>query len=283
MKKTLYMVAVCAFIVSLAFGTAFAADFRIGIMQDAPGDAQKYKPIADYLAKKHVAVSFVTAKDYPSAAEMFSKGQVDAMFSGSGVAGSLIIKEVATPVVRPVGADGISTYWAVVLAPKGAPKFKGTADYFKGKKVMFVKLASSGEFYFRSLDGAQNSGATILPAASHGAAIDALNKGQADVAIVKNRVWDKVAKDNAGIEKIGEDRGENPDSTLMVSKKADAAVVKAVSDALLAVEADASAEAKAVKDSLKIKGFIKTTEKDFAHNLTLLKKAGVTKSFAFSF
>jgi tRNA A37 methylthiotransferase MiaB len=38
-----------------------------------------------------------------------------------------------------------------------------------------------------------------------------------------------------------------------------------------------------VKDSLKIKGFIATTDKDFKHTLELLKKAGVTRDFGFKY
>ena len=52
------------------------------------------------------------------------------MFSGSGIAGCMIIKDLAYPVVRPVSNGGWSTYWAVVLAPKGSPRFTQDAAYF---------------------------------------------------------------------------------------------------------------------------------------------------------
>ena len=132
-------------------GTGEAAELKIAIMQAQAGDARKYQPLLDYLAKKGIPASFITAANYQAAAEMFSKGQADAMFSGSGVAGSMIIKGVAVPLVRPVGQDGISTYSAVVIAKKGATKFTGSPDYFAGKKVIFTALASAGEFYYRSL------------------------------------------------------------------------------------------------------------------------------------
>lgn len=279
-------VILCVAVVALLCGTALAADqFKIALMQDEAGAAQKFQPLLTYLEKKGISATFVMAKDYPAAARMFGAGEVDAMFSGSGIAGSMIIKEVAYPVVRPVGKDGNSTYWAVVLAPKGSPKFTGSSDYFKGKKVIFCSLASSGEFYFHSVPGATSAGATVLKAASHGAAIDALSKGQADIAIVKNRVWDKD-KSKAGyegVEKVGEDKDANPDGTLIASNKADKAVVDKVSAALLAIEADSGAEAAAAKDKLNIKGYIKTTKDDFKHTLSLLKDAGVTKSFNFTY
>ena len=265
-------------------GIAIAEQFRIAIMQDQSGSAQNFKPLLAYLATKGIDASFVSAKDYPSAADMFSNGAVDAMFSGSGVAGSMFIKELAVPLVRPLGRDGNSTYWAVVIAPKGSPKFSGSINYFNGKKVLLTALASSGEFYFRSLAGAARSNATLLKAASHGAAIDALNrKGQADIAIVKNRVWDKMKDKYPDLMLVGEDKGENPDNTLIVSKKVSSALTEKVSAALLAVKEDASPEAQAVKSSMEIQGFLKTTSKDFEHTLSLLKKAGVTKSFNFAY
>jgi ABC-type phosphate/phosphonate transport system substrate-binding protein len=285
MKRTIMQLFLFCAVAGLFLpGIASAVQFRIAIMQDQGGVAQKYKPLLDYLAKKGIEASFVSAKDYPSAAGMFSNGDVDAMFSGSGIAGSMIIKDLARPLVRPVSKDGHSTYWAVVIAPKGSSKYSGSVDYFKGKKVLLTALASSGEFYFRSLAGAAQSNAKLLKAASHGAAIDALDhKGQADVAIVKNRVWDKMKDKYPNLMFVGEDKGENPDNTLIVSKKVSPELAEKVKGTLLAVNEDVSPEAAAVKSSMEIQGFLNTTHKDFEHTLSLLKKAGVTKSFNFTY
>jgi len=270
------------FMTLLAFGaTAQAAEVKIGIMQAQAGDAKKYQPLLDYLAQKGLKSSFVTANTYPAAADMFAKGQVDAMFSGSGIAGAMIIKGVAEPLVRPVGLDGNSTYSAAVIVKKPGEKFTPSADYFSGKRVIFTSLASSGEFYFRSLGASKAK--EIMQAASHGAALDALSRGQADVAIVKNRVWDKEKAKYAELERVGGDPGENPDNALIVSKKFSKASADKLAAILLSLEGDTSAEAKAVKDSLKITKFIKTTNSDFKSTLALLKKAGVTKSFDFKY
>jgi ABC-type phosphate/phosphonate transport system substrate-binding protein len=242
---------------TLAAGYAQAAELKIGIMQASAGEARTFQPLLDYFAKKGVTASFVTAQDYPAAADMFAKGTVSAMFSGSGVAGTMIIKGVADPLVRPVQASGVSTYSAVVIAPKGSAKFSGNAGYFDGKRVIFSSLASSGEFYFHSLGPSKP--AALLKAASHGAAIDALSRGQADVAIVKNHVWSKEKGKYGSLELVGGDEGENPDNTLIVSKKLDAATAQKVAGILLGLKNDASAEAAAVKDSLKIQGFMTTT------------------------
>lgn len=202
------------------------------------------------------------------------------MFAGSGVAGTMMIKKVAYPLLRPVTVDGFSTYWAVVLAPKGSPLFTGDSAYFKDKKIMCSALASSGEFFARSILGKDRE---LMKAGSHGVAIDGVAKGLADVAIVKNRVWDKVKDKYPAVVLVGQDTGENPDNTLIVSYKTDKAVVAKVEAVLYGVEANTSAAATEVKTSLKISKYIPTSEADFKHTLALLEKAAVTREFNFSY
>jgi ABC-type phosphate/phosphonate transport system substrate-binding protein len=282
MKKNIRYLVLFGLMLGLFLPQIVSAEpFRIAIMQDQPGVAKAFQPLLDYLSKKGIEASFIAAKNYLSAAGMFKNGDVDGMFSGSGVAGAMIIKELAVPVVRPVGKDGFSTYWAVIIAPKGAKKFTGSAAYFAEKRVIVTSLASSGEFYYRSLPDARLTKATLIKAASHGAAIEALSKGEADVAIVKNRVWDKIKDKYQNLEPVGEDKGENPDGTLIVSIKADGSLVARVSAILIGIEKDNSPESQTVKSSLEIQGFTKTTIKDFEHTLSLLKNAGVTKTFDF--
>ncbi len=279
--KQRVIVCLMLFVVVTAFARpifASAEQFRIAIMQDQSGAAEKFAPVLEYLTKKGIKTTFVIAQDYPAAAGMFAVGSVDAMFSGSGVAGFMILKDLAKPAVRPVDKNGHSTYWAVVIAKKGAPKFSGSAEYFRGKKVIFASLASSGDFYFHSLPGAEDVKATEINVASHGAAIEALNKGIADVAIVKNRVWDTLKDDYPNLAIVGKDNGENPDGTLIISRNVPSVLAAKVSEALLEVKNDTSVEAAAVRQSLGIQGFIKTTLKDFEHTLSLLKKADVTKT-----
>ena len=117
----------------------------------------------------------------------------------------------------------------------------------------------------------------------HGAAIGAISKGAADVAIVKNRVWESVKGKYPNLVRVGEDAGENPNGTLIISNKADRAVVAEVKSVLLALKNDNSAEAKAVKKSLGIDGYIETTGNDFQFTIPMLKKAGVTKGFNFKY
>ncbi len=267
--------------VCMTAGRGWTAEIKIALHQAQAGDAQNFRPLLDYLGKKGVMASFQSAKDYPAAAEMFANGSVDAMFSGSGIAGTMIIKGLAYPVVRPVGQDGTSTYAAVIVTPKGGPRFTGSADYFNGKRVIFGALASAGEIYFRSLGPSQPR--EIMKAANHGAALEALARGLADVAVVKNHVWNKEKSKYPQLEMVYEDPGQNPDGVLIVSQKMNPALIQKISDILLGIREDGSPEATAVKSSLKIREYIKTTEADFKYTITLLKKAGVTKYWAFKF
>jgi ABC-type phosphate/phosphonate transport system substrate-binding protein len=260
---------------------ARAADLRIAIAQAQAGEARKFQPLLEYLATKGVKATFVTAKDYRNAADLFATGAVDAMFGGSGIAGTMMIKGLANPLVRAIAADGNSTYRAVVVAPKGSAPFGGSGSYFDGKRVIFAALASAGEFFFQSV-GPSRPAAT-LKAASHGAALDALARGQADVAVVKNHVWSKEKAKYPTLEQVGADVGENPDGSLIVSVKLAPATAGQVASALIGLEGDAGAAAGAARQSLKIRGYVAATEQDFAHSLAMLKKAGVTRDFAFRF
>ena len=183
--RLLLVTALSVLMLSVLLPGIVSAEFKMVIMQDKKGDAKKYRPLLDYLKGNGVGATFVAARSYPQAAELFAKGSVDGMFSGSGIAGCMIIKELAYPVVRPVSKAGWSTYWAVVLAQKGSPRFSQNADYFLNKKVILCGLASSGEFFFRAIKGQAEIKTTLLKASSHGAAVDALARGAADIAIVK--------------------------------------------------------------------------------------------------
>lgn len=267
----------------IAAGPLKAQEFKLVIMQDKKGAASKYYPLLEYLKKNGVEASFVAARNYGHAADLFAGGNVNGMFSGSGIAGTMMIKGLAYPLIRPVHKDGWSTYWAVVLAPKGAPRFTQDATYFNDKKVIFCSLASSGEFYYRSLSAGKVPQATLLKSSSHGAAVDALARGRADVAIVKNRVWDGLKDKHNNLVRVGEDPGENPNGTLIVPINSDPEIAGRVVAILLALGNDASAQANAVKESLKVTHYVRTGTNDFKYTIDLLSKAGVDKAFPFHF
>ncbi|MBL6991612.1 MAG: PhnD/SsuA/transferrin family substrate-binding protein [Bacteriovoracaceae bacterium] len=257
---------------------------KIGIMQDQKGLINKFAPLGPYLKTKNINVQFIGFESYQSAADKFKNNKIHAMFSGSGVAGSFIIKGLAIPVVRPLRRDGGSHYYAVVIAPVGSKKFRGMPSYFSKKKIAFSTLASSGEFFYRALTrSSKYKAAHILKTASHGAAVKALAAKIVDIAIVKNLVWDDLKKDYSGIEQVGEDYEQNPDNVLIVSTNFKKQDTKKISDILISINSDHTKQAKAAKDTMEIFGFIKTSIRDFKYTIELLKLAGVNDEFDFSF
>lgn len=256
-----------------------AKELKIGIMQDKKGAAVAFTPLIKYFKTKGVDVQLVGFRSYQDAAKKFNDGEINAMFAGSGVAGSMIIKGMAYPIVRPLSKDGWSTYWAVIIVPVSNNDFEKTPDYMKSKKIICCSLASSGEFYCRSILGKEKE---LLKAGNHGNAINALSKNAADIAVVKNRVWDKVKHKYPNLKQVSKDDGENPNNALIVSINMKKQLVGKIKKIFLGVEKDDSPEAQELKEKLDIKGYIPTSEKDFSHTIPLLKKAGVTKDFNFN-
>lgn len=277
----------CILLVATVFSPSIAlstdSEFRVAIMQPQKGAAQKYRSLEAYLQTQGINISFIGTSNYLTAAKMFAAGEVDGMFSGSGVAGSMLIKDVAVPVLRPEDSGGISTYWAVVIAPKGSVEFTETADYFLNKKIILCGLATSGEFYYRSIPGIDKVEHEVIIAPSHGAALLGLSKGIADVAIVKNRVWDSMKNNFPNLQQVGHDNGENPNGTLIVSKQVKPELIKKLTTALYAIEILQTTEAKQVRADLAIRRYIATGIEDFSHTLSLLRRAGVTKDFTFEY
>ena len=123
---------------------------------------------------------------------------------------------------------------------------------------------------------------TPVPAASHLIAINAVQSGAADYAVVKDMVWDPAKF--PGLALVGEDKGENPNNTLIMSNAAAAKNGEAVKAQLLKLQADTSAAALALKKAFGIKAFIPTSTADFAHTFSLFDKAHINpKTFEFRF
>lgn len=110
MKKFVQAVLLSSLAIVLAASLAQAVEFKIGIMQEMAGVAKQYGPLVELFRANGIEVKLQGYSNYNDAAMKFENGEVDAMFAGSGVAGSMMIKKVAYPVLRPVGKDGFSTY-----------------------------------------------------------------------------------------------------------------------------------------------------------------------------
>jgi len=288
MKKVVSLF--CLTLILTAVSFALAADtlhFVIMSSEDPKKEGPKYTALAEYLKAGVPAIGDIqlrVAKDYPEAAKLFQGGEVDGMFSGSFVAGIFIQKEVAKPIARPVLNNGATTYKAYIIAKEGTKPFAGIDD-FRGKKVAYTLLAASGEAFVRGLlpvGEKPESVYTPVPAASHLIAINAVQSGAADYAVVKNMVWDPAKF--PGLALVGEDKGENPNNTLIMSNAAAARHGEDIKRQLLKLESDTGAQAAEVKKLFGIKGFTPTSKADFSHTFGIFERANINaKTFDFSF
>jgi ABC-type phosphate/phosphonate transport system substrate-binding protein len=284
--RIVLLAVVCFFAMAQA---SVAADFHVVIMasKDPKVEGPKYATLSKYIASKTSEIGEIKlkiAKSYPDAVKLFQGGEVEGMFSGSFVASVFIKKGVAKPLVRPNSTNGVSTYKALVAGPKGSADFKGIGDW-KGKKVAYCSLASSGEIFARSMlkpGEKPEDYYTPVKAKSHQAALNAVKSGAADYAVFKNLIWDQGK--NPELSVIGGDKAENPNNTFIMSTAAFEKNGETLRNILVGLESDSSGLAMAVKKAFKIQSFLPTSEADFDHTYSIVKSANIdpaTFNFAF--
>jgi len=240
-------------------------------------EARKYKALTRFLEHHMEGIDNIeleVAEDYPAAVRMFQSGNVDGMFSGSFVAAVFIQKGIAVPVSRPLLKTGASTYRAFIIAPSGSSRFSDISE-FKDKKIAYCALASSGEIFARGLLGGVRPEDHYTPmiVKSHSAAVKAVMAGDADFAIVKDLVY--WASDYPETVVVGGDRGANPNNTLIVTPEVYGKYGVALEEALSEVELDTDDEAHELREVFNARGFIKTTEADFAGTYENMEKAKI--------
>jgi ABC-type phosphate/phosphonate transport system substrate-binding protein len=82
---------VVVFAVGIMPGILKAEEFKIAVLKNDRISAQKYEPLIAHIAKTGITVSLVEAPTYRDVAKLLSSGEVDAMFNGPGIAGSMIV------------------------------------------------------------------------------------------------------------------------------------------------------------------------------------------------
>jgi ABC-type phosphate/phosphonate transport system substrate-binding protein len=286
-KRFALLVATLVLFGAAAAPAAETLHFIIMSPDDPQKERPKYEALSAYLSGVNPLLGDIKlriANNYTEAARLFAQGDVEGMFSGSFVAALFVAKGLSRPVARPIAANGVSTYRTAIVAKRGAAPFSGVGD-FRGKRVAYSLLAAAGEVYVRSLLGAREkpeSSFTPIPADTHEAALDAVRRGAADYAVVKNTVF--AAGAYPELVEIGGDPGEHPDMTLIMPNAAFAKLGALISRSLLALEHDASERAAAVKRAFGCSGFVATSGGDFAATFSLMRKARVDpKTFDFAF
>ena len=266
----------------LAAAPAWAGDqFRIGIMQAQKGEAEKFAPLENYLRSAGIEVQFVETADYSAAARMFAERKLDGMFSGSGVAGSMLIKDVAYPLVRPVSQEGHSTYWAA-MSPRRTRRSSTMRQLLQGEKSHLLRPGLLRRILSPLPSGAENAaGALFSPPPT--ARRSKTWRRQGRFRYCQKLGVGQFPQQLPGAGQTGNDPEQNPDGTLIVSTRANRQTVGKVAQALLALQGDSGPAAAAVRDGLGISGYIITSAADFKHTLQLLRNAGVGPDFPFHF
>ncbi len=79
------------FAVGIIPGIANAEEYKIAILQEGQSSAQKYEPIVAHLAQAGITATLIEVPTYQTAARMVASGEVDAMFTGPGIPGSMMV------------------------------------------------------------------------------------------------------------------------------------------------------------------------------------------------
>jgi len=79
------------FTVGIMPGIVGAEEYKIAILQEGQSSAQKYEPLVAHLAQSGITVSLIEVPTYQAAARMIASGEVDAMFNGPGIPGSMMV------------------------------------------------------------------------------------------------------------------------------------------------------------------------------------------------
>lgn len=82
---------VIVLVVGIMPGILKADPFKIAVLQNDQCSVQQYEPLVAHLAKVGITVSLIEAPNYQSLVRMMSAGEVDAMFNGPGIPGSMMV------------------------------------------------------------------------------------------------------------------------------------------------------------------------------------------------
>ena len=82
---------IVVFTAGIVPGIVNAEAYKIAIVQDGKAPVRAYDRLVSHLAKMGVTVTLVNAPSYQAVAAMFSSGEVDAIFNGPGIPGSMMV------------------------------------------------------------------------------------------------------------------------------------------------------------------------------------------------
>jgi phosphonate transport system substrate-binding protein len=251
---------------------ASTKNLRIALIPEIDIFSQKkrYEPLVAYLGGKlGITIELKILSRYGNIIDNFKVEELDGAFFGS-FTGALALKKLGvTPLARPEGTDGISTYYGMVFAPKDA-HIKTAAD-MKGKRFAFVDKATTAGWllplhFFQELgieDYQHWFSETYFTGTHDDTIYDVLNR-KADIGAAKNTVFYRLAAQDSRIHDNLEILSTSmpvPENSLVVRPGLDEDLVAALKKTLLGMDQDP--EGKKVLAQFGAARFIETTATDY--------------------
>ncbi len=256
---------------------------RIGIIpeQDIRKMAVRYTPLAEYLGKKlNLKVALVYLDNYGELCDKFINQELDAAFFGSFSYALTHAKAGVEALSRP-DYQGISTYRGLIIVRKDS-NIKNVAD-MKNKRLALVHRATYAGYlyplyYFKEhkVGDLDSFFSQVIFTGSHDKAIIAVLNGQADIAVPKDLVYQRMIKDNPDLENklaILSSSEPVPSNAFCVRKGLDTGLRDRLKNLLLNLEDEQ--EGRPVLASLGASRFIETRDKDYANLYQTIKALSI--------
>jgi phosphonate transport system substrate-binding protein len=243
---------------------------------------ERYNVLRNYLSSRlGIAVNFTSLSRYGNIVERFTAEKMDGAFFGSFTYGLAHWQLGVEPLARPVNLDGTSTYHGYLFARKDSG-IRRSAD-MKGKRFAFVEHATTAGYLFPLAffkasgvsDPEKYLGQSFF-AGSHDAAILAVPNREADIGAAKNTFYDQLAAENPRVEQeliILSTSGVVPQNCLAVRKDLDPDLKQELKR--LPVDMDKDPEGAEVLRKFGARGFVETTDRDYAYLYTLAAQVGI--------
>ncbi|PIQ85440.1 MAG: hypothetical protein COV73_05785 [Candidatus Omnitrophica bacterium CG11_big_fil_rev_8_21_14_0_20_43_6] len=263
----------------LTYHVIESSEIKIGLVpeQDIRNMASRYEPLAGYLGKKlNLKVALIYLDNYGEVCDKFRNRQLDAAFFGSFAYAVTHAKSKVEPIARP-DYSGISTYRGLIIVRKDS-NIKNVTD-MKNKRLALVHRATYAGYlyplyYFKqhNVPDLEAFFSKVIFSGSHDKAIIAVLNGQADIALPKDLVYQRMVKENPDLESkltVLSFSGPVPSNTFCVRNDLDSGLMKKLRNILLNLQNDR--EAGPVLASLGATSFIETSDKDYSNLYETIK------------
>lgn len=257
---------------------------RIGLIpeQDIRKMEERYEPLAQYLGGKlNLKVILVYLDNYGEIYDKFINKQLSAAFFGSFSYALTRAKAKVEPIARPV-YQGASTYRGVVIVKKDSG-IRNVGD-MKGKRLVLVHRATYAGYlyplvYFQEhgVNNLEEYFSRVTFAGSHDKAVFSLMRGEADVAISKDLVYNRIIEENPA---LGDKlvviavSAPVPSNALCASKDLEYSLKDKIRNILLNMDKDN--EATAALEALGGAGsFIRTDDSDYRNLYETISALGI--------